>query len=67
MILYEGALSCKITGSAGREAYFNGNEKLLFRVVDSIFASGHLTEDGQSVQDTIDAAVNAGYTYELEE
>lgn len=52
--------------AAGREVYFNGKEKLLFRVIDSIFASGYLTEDGQSVQDTIDAVVNAGYTYELE-
>lgn len=52
--------------AAGREVYFKGNEKQLFRVADSIFASGYLTEDGQSVQDTIDTVVNAGYTYELE-
>lgn len=52
--------------AAGREIYFKGEEKQLFRVVDSIFASGYLTEGGQSVQDTIDTVVNAGYTYELE-
>lgn len=52
--------------AAGREVYFKGKEKQLFRVADSIFASGYLTEDGQSVQDTINAVTEAGYEYELE-
>lgn len=52
--------------SAGREVYFRGQEKMLLRVVDSIFASGYLTEDGQSLNETIKAITDAGYTYEIE-
>ena len=33
--------------AAGREVYFKGREKELLSVVDSIFASGYLTADGQ--------------------
>ena len=39
--------------AAGREVYFKGEEKKLLSVVDSIFASGYLTADGQGIQDTI--------------
>ncbi len=52
--------------SAGREVYFKGKEKMLLRVVDSIFASGYLTEDGQSLEETIKAITDAGYTYAIE-
>ena len=33
--------------AAGREVYFKGEEKRLLSVVNSIFASGYLTEDGR--------------------
>lgn len=52
--------------AAGREVYFKGQEKLLLRVVDSIFASGYLTADGECLDDTIKIITDAGYTYEIE-
>lgn len=52
--------------AAGREVYFNGEEKNLLRVVNSIFASGYLTEDGQGIEDTIKTITDAGFTYEIE-
>lgn len=52
--------------AAGREIYFNGDEKRLLSVVNSIFASGYLTEDGQGIKDTIKAITDAGFTYEIE-
>lgn len=50
----------------GRERYFKGEEKRLLTVVNSIFASGYLTEDGQGTEDTIKAITDAGFTYEVE-
>jgi biotin synthase len=52
--------------AAGREIYFKGDEKRLLSVVNSIFASGYLTEDGQGIKDTIKAITDAGFTYEIE-
>ena len=52
--------------AAGREVYFKGEEKKLLSVVDSIFASGYLTADGQGIKDTIQAITDAGFTYEIE-
>lgn len=52
--------------AAGREVYFKGEEKKLLSVVDSIFASGYLTADGQGIEDTIKAITDAGFTYEIE-
>lgn len=52
--------------AAGREVYFKGEEKNLLRVVDSIFASGYLTADGQGIEDTIKVITDAGFTYEIE-
>ena len=52
--------------AAGREVYFKGIEKKLFKVVDSIFASGYLTADGQGIDDTIKMIENAGFTGEIE-
>lgn len=52
--------------AAGREVYFKGEEKMLLSVVDSIFASGYLTEGGQGIEDTIKAITDAGFTYEIE-
>lgn len=52
--------------AAGREVYFKGEEKMLLRVVDSIFASGYLTAGGQGIKDTIKTIEDAGFTYEIE-
>ena len=52
--------------AAGREVYFKGIEPTLFKVVDSIFASGYLTADGQEIDDTIKMIENAGFTGEIE-
>lgn len=52
--------------AAGREVNFKGEEKMLLRVVDSIFASGYLTAGGQGIRDTIQAIEAAGFTYEIE-
>ena len=52
--------------AAGRVVYFKGIEPTLFKVVDSIFASGYLTADGQGIDDTIKMIENAGFTGEIE-
>ena len=52
--------------AAGREIYFNGREKELLTVVNSIFASGYLTADGQGISDTLQMITDAGFTYEIE-
>ena len=52
--------------AAGREVYFKGMESMLFRVVDSIFASGYLTADGQGIDDTMKMIADAGYCGEIE-
>ena len=43
-----------------------GEEKKLLSVVDSIFASGYLTEGGQGIEDTLKTITDAGFTYEIE-
>ena len=52
--------------AAGREVYFKGIEPTLFKVVDSIFASGYLTAGGQGIDDTLRMIQEAGFTGELE-
>ena len=52
--------------AAGREVYFKVEEKNLLSVVDSIFASGYLTEGGQGIEDTLKTITDAGFTYEIE-
>lgn len=52
--------------AAGREVYFKGFEKELFSVVDSIFASGYLTESGEGIEATIRDIEAAGFEFELE-
>ena len=52
--------------AAGREIYFKNREKELLTVVNSIFASGYLTENGQGVEDTIKTITDAGFTCEVE-
>ena len=55
-----------------QRGFFKGNpwgkegEKELLSVVDSIFASGYLTADGQGISDTIKAITDAGFVYEIE-
>ena len=52
--------------AAGREVYFKGEEKKLFKVVDSIFASGYLTAGGQGIDDTMKMIKDAGFDGEIE-
>jgi biotin synthase len=52
--------------AAGREVYFKGYEKTLFKIVDSIFASGYLTEGGESLEKTFRTIEEAGFTWQVE-
>ena len=52
--------------AAGREVYFKGIEPELFKVVDSIFASGYLTAGGQGIDDTMKMIKDAGFDGEIE-
>ena len=52
--------------AAGREVYFKGMEPELFKVVDSIFASGYLTAGGQGIDDTMKMIKDAGFDGEIE-
>lgn len=52
--------------AAGREVYLKGKEKWMFYAADSIFASGYLTADGQSIEDTIKMITDAGFQYCIE-
>ncbi|MDR1160649.1 MAG: biotin synthase BioB [Syntrophomonadaceae bacterium] len=52
--------------AGGREVYLKGYEKMMFYAVDSIFASGYLTTDGQSIEDTIKTITDAGFQYYIE-
>ena len=38
----------------------------MFYAVDSIFASGYLTTNGQSIEDTIRVITDAGFAYRIE-
>lgn len=58
--------SASIRCAAGREVYFKGNERNLFKVADSIFASGYLTADGQTIDDTIRLVKECGFEYCIE-
>jgi biotin synthase len=49
--------------AAGREAYLAGRERDLFKVADSIFASGYLTAGGQPVSDAIKLVAACGFEY----
>jgi len=62
-LLLQGA---SIRCAAGREVYFQGREQELFQAVDSIFASGYLTADGQSIDDTIKLVEDTGFEFSLE-
>lgn len=52
--------------AAGRELYIKDKQNLMFKVINSIFASGYLTADGQNIEDTIDLIKNAGFEYKIE-
>lgn len=52
--------------AAGREVYFKGIEPTLFKVVDSIFASGYLTAGGQGIDATLKMIEEAGFVGEIE-
>ena len=52
--------------AAGREVYFKGIEPTLFKVVDSIFASGYLTAGGQGIDATMKMIEEAGFIGEIE-
>ena len=41
-------------------------KKTLFKVADSIFASGYLTEGGQSLEETFRTIEAAGFTWQVE-
>lgn len=58
--------SSDIRCAAGREVYLKGKERLMFYAVDSIFASGYLTADGQGIDDTIKMITDAGFQYYVE-
>jgi biotin synthase len=52
--------------AAGREVYLKGREREMFCAVDSIFASGYLTTDGDGIDETIKIIKNAGFEYYIE-
>lgn len=49
-----------------RSFILKAKKKKLLSVVDSIFASGYLTEGGQGIEDTLKTITDAGFTYEIE-
>ena len=51
--------------AAGREVYLKGREREMFCAVDSIFAAGYLTADGQSIEDTIEMVRQAGFNPDI--
>ena len=52
--------------AAGREVYLKGKEKEMFYAVDSIFASGYLTADGDCIDETIKIIKDSGFEYYIE-
>ncbi|MDR1567816.1 MAG: biotin synthase BioB [Streptococcaceae bacterium] len=52
--------------AAGREIYLKDKEALMFYAVNSIFSSGYLTADGQSIEETIKLVTAAGFDYKIE-
>ena len=52
--------------AAGRELYIKEKQNLMLKIVNSIFASGYLTADGQGIDDTIKLVKSAGFEYVVE-
>lgn len=55
-----------IRAAADREIHIRDKQNMMFYVVNSIFASGYLTEDGQSIEDAIKLIKDSGFEYEIE-
>ena len=49
--------------AAGREIHIKDKQNLMLKVVNSIFASGYLTADGASIEDTRKLIEEAGFEY----
>jgi len=62
LLLPESDIRC----AAGREVYLKGREKEMFYAVDSIFASGYLTADGDCIDETIKIIKDSGFEYYIE-
>lgn len=56
----------EIRCAAGRELYLKGYEKWMFYAADSVFASGYLTANGESIDSTIKTILDAGFEYCIE-
>ena len=52
--------------AAGREIHIKDKQNLMFKAVNSIFASGYLTANGQNIDDTIKLIKDSGFEYEIE-
>lgn len=52
--------------AAGREIHIKDKQNLMFCAVNSIFASGYLTANGQNIDDTIKLIEDSGFEYEIE-
>lgn len=52
--------------AAGREIHIRDKQNLMFYPANSIFASGYLTEDGQSIMEAIELIKTSGFEYEIE-
>ncbi len=52
--------------AAGREIYIKDKQNVMFKVVNSIFASGYLTTNGQNIDDTIKLIKDSGFEYKIE-
>lgn len=52
--------------AAGRELHIKDKQNLMFYAVNSIFASGYLTTNGQNIDDTIKLIEDSGFEYEIE-
>ncbi len=50
--------------AAGREIHIKEKQPLMLKIVNSIFASGYLTADGQNIEDTKKLIENSGFEYE---
>lgn len=49
--------------AAGREIYLKNKQDLMLKIVNSIFASGYLTADGQNIDDTKKLIEDSGFIY----
>ena len=52
--------------AAGREIHIKDKQNIMFKAVNSIFASGYLTANGQNIDDTIKLIEDSGFKCEIE-